>query len=76
MNEKPISSPNHCLLTKETALKSDSVLLAQKVYNSTTAISVEQFEHFNKNVEAALDATDKQSKVTNLHHPHNEVLAQ
>lgn len=37
-------------------------------------MSVEQFEHINGSVEAALDAADRQAATTSLRYTHDEVI--
>ena len=75
MNIRPISDlRNHYSEVERDVLESGPVFLTKNGYGSMVVMSVEQFEHINGSVEAALDAADRQAATTSLRYTHDEVF--
>lgn len=75
MNIRPISDlRNHYSEVERDVLESGPVLLTKNGYGSMVVMSIEQFDHLNGSVEAALDAADRQAATTSLRYTHDEVF--
>jgi prevent-host-death family protein len=75
MNIRPVSDLRNHFSDVETQVKeSGPVFLTKNGYGSLVVMSIEQFEHVNGSVEAALDAADAQAATTTLRYSHSEIF--
>ncbi len=67
MNIRPVSDlRNHYSDVERDVLEGGPVFLTKNGYGSMVVMSIEQFDHINGSVEAALDAADRQAATTSL----------
>lgn len=75
MKIRPVSDlRNHYSDVERDVLEGGPVFLAKNGYGSMVVMSIEQFDHINGSVEAALDAADRQAATTSLRYTHEEVF--
>ncbi len=75
MNIRPVSDlRNHYSDVERDVLEGGPVFLTKNGYGSMVVMSIEQFDHINGSVEAALDAADRQAATTSLRYTHDEVF--
>lgn len=75
MNIRPVSDlRNHYSDVERDVLEGGPVFLTKNGYGSMVVMSIDQFDHINGNVEAALDAADRQAATTSLRYTHEEVF--
>lgn len=75
MNIRPVSDlRNHYSDVETEVYEKGPVFLTKNGYGSMVIMSIEQFEHINGNVEAALDVADLQAETTSLRYTHDEVF--
>lgn len=75
MNIRPVSDlRNRYSEVEQDVQERGPVFLTKNGYGSMVVMSLEQFEHINGSVEAALDAADRQAATTTLRYSHAEVF--
>ena len=75
MNIRPVSDlRNHYTDVVKQVMESGPVFLTKNGYGSMVVMSLEQFEHVNGSIEAALDAADRQAATTSQRYTHDEVF--
>ena len=75
MNIRPVSDlRNHYTDVEKQVMESGPVFLTKNGYGSMVVMSLEQFEHVNGSIEAALDAADRQAATTSQRYTHDEVF--
>lgn len=75
MNIRPVSDlRNHYSDVERDVNESGPVFLTKNGYGSMVVMSIDQFEHLNGSIDAALDAADIQAETTTLRYTHDEVF--
>lgn len=75
MTIRPVSDlRNHYSDVERDVQTGGPVFLTKNGYGSMVVMSIEQFEHINGSVDAALDAADAQAATTSLRYTHDEVF--
>ena len=75
MNIRPVSDLRNSYPDVEREVhESGPVFLTKNGYGSMVVMSLEQFDHLNGSIDAALDAADRQAATTSLRYTHDEVF--
>ncbi|ACV21442.1 prevent-host-death family protein [Slackia heliotrinireducens] len=75
MQIMPVSElRNHYSAVEEAVSTGGPVFLTKNGYGSMVVMSMEQYENLTGNVEAMLDAADRQASSTTLRYSHDDVF--
>ena len=75
MQIRPVSDlRNHYSDVERDVAEGGPVFLTKNGYGSMVVMSIEQFERINGNVDAMLDAADRQAATTQMRYTHDEVF--
>ena len=76
MQIMPVSElRNHYAAVEEAVATGGPVFLTKNGYGSMVVMSIDQYESLTGNVEAMLDAADRQAASTSMRYSHDEVFA-
>ncbi|MBR3326227.1 MAG: type II toxin-antitoxin system Phd/YefM family antitoxin [Atopobiaceae bacterium] len=76
MQIMPVSElRNHYAAVEEAVATGGPVFLTKNGYGSMVVMSMDQYESLTGNVEAMLDAADRQAASTTMRYSHDEVFA-
>lgn len=76
MQIMPVSElRNHYAAVEEAVATGGPVFLTKNGYGSMVVMSMDQYESLTGNVEAMLDAADRQAATTAMRYSHDEVFA-
>lgn len=75
MQIMPVSElRNHYAAVEEAVATGGPVFLTKNGYGSMVVMSMDQYESLTGNVEAMLDAADRQAALTTMRYSHDEVF--
>ncbi len=75
MSIRPVSDlRNHYSDVEKDVHEKGPVFLTKNGYGSLVVMTLDQFDHINGGVEAALDAADRQAATTTMRYTHDEVF--